>query len=220
VGAGAGYEFHRARIGDHKGGDGFFEPTKSAVAAWLRNQGSGADTTWLRTDLEQAIRAAGRDPAKHDDDYIDFRVGSDLDSLIEAIRELQVESERAAERVEPTYPAPLGSVAEARAVLADAMDRFARAALAWPEEAVQLAAATEIERQIAAVESCVATAAAVLRTLDSQLSGLGYLSSQPADLFAGDGLDRLVQAAADVTGRVNHAMRIREGLIGHEAGHA
>src|SRR4051812_3639704 len=35
------------------------------------------------------------------------------------------------EPVEPTYPPPLGSVAEARRVLAAAMDRFADVALAW-----------------------------------------------------------------------------------------
>ena len=35
------------------------------------------------------------------------------------------------EPIEPTYPAPLGSVAEARRVIAAAMDRFADVALAW-----------------------------------------------------------------------------------------
>jgi hypothetical protein len=130
-GGGRGYEFHCNRIGDHNGGDGFFAPVKSAVAAWVGRHGAAADAAWLRADLERAIRTAARDPTKHDDAYIEFRIG-DLDPLIAAIRELQAAREaEPVERCEPTYPAPLGSVAEARAKLEDAMDRFVAAALEY-----------------------------------------------------------------------------------------
>jgi hypothetical protein len=140
--AGGGYEFRCGRIGDHPEGDGFFEPVKSAVAVWVARQGAGVDTAWLREDLERVIRSAPRDPAKHDDAYIELRVG-DLDPLIDAIIDLQVVKEAAAEaqpRCEPTYPAPLASVAEARALLAREMDRFAAAALAYRDEPMRMAA--------------------------------------------------------------------------------
>jgi len=117
---GGGYGAHRARIGDHDGGDGFHGPVKAAVAAYIARHGSSIDTERLRADLECAIRAATRDPAEHSDAYIEFRV-DDLDTLIPAIVELQASGEagrRAIEECEPTYPAPLGSVAEARARLA------------------------------------------------------------------------------------------------------
>ncbi len=133
--SGGGYEFYCGQIGDHEGGAGFFAPVKSAVATWIARQGAAGDTIWLRADLERVIRAAPRDSAIHGDDYIEFRVG-DLDPLIDAILELQLAKEAEAEaapRCEPTYPAPLASVAEARAVLAAAMDRFAVAALAYGE---------------------------------------------------------------------------------------
>jgi hypothetical protein len=131
--AGSGYAFHRARIGDGPGLGGFHIPVKSAVAAWVARQGAGTDPAWLRGDLERAIRAAPRDPAKRDDDYIEFRA-DDLDPLITAIVELQAAREAAVpvyERVEPTYPPPMASVAAARAALAGALDRFATAALAY-----------------------------------------------------------------------------------------
>jgi hypothetical protein len=121
---GSGYEYHRSRIGDHECGGGFFAPIKSAVASWIARQGSKADTAWLRADLERAIREAPRDPAKHPDDYIEIRV-RDLDPLIAAILALEGASEaerRQASECEPTYPAPLGSVAEARARLAQVFD--------------------------------------------------------------------------------------------------
>jgi hypothetical protein len=117
---GSGYEHHRARIGDHVGGDGFFRPVKSAAAAWLGEQGATVDPAWLRADLESAIREATRDPEKRDEDYIDFRI-ADLDPLIAAIREMQAAKEAAEAAAEPTYPATLGSIAEARAVLAETM---------------------------------------------------------------------------------------------------
>ena len=130
-GYGGGYAAHRARIGDHEGGDNFYRPVKSAVAAFIGEAGTGADTAWLRADLEAAIREAPRDPGKHDDSYVETRV-ADLDTLIAAISEMQAAKEApAAELCEPTYPAPLGSVAEAREVIAAVMDRFTDIALAW-----------------------------------------------------------------------------------------
>src|SRR5262249_23326414 len=115
---GSGYEFHRSRIGDHETGGGFHGPVKSAVAAWIAQHGAAADTAWLRADLERAIREAPRDPAKHDDDYIEKIRIPDLDPLIDAITELQAEKESAAAAIQPTYPAPVGSVEEARAMIA------------------------------------------------------------------------------------------------------
>ncbi len=121
---GSGYEFHRSRIGDHDKGGGFFAPIKSAVASWIAQQGASAETGWLRTDLERAIREAPRDPAKHPDDYVEIRV-RDLDQLISAI--VALEAATAAERrqageCEPTYPAPFATVEEARERLAYALD--------------------------------------------------------------------------------------------------
>jgi hypothetical protein len=65
--------------------------------------------------------SAPRDPAKHDDGYIEFRV-ADLDPLIEAIIKLQETREDESANWERTYPAPLGSVAEARLRLAQVFD--------------------------------------------------------------------------------------------------
>ena len=47
---GEGYAAHRARIGDHEHGDGFFRPIKSAVASYFARHGSSVDPSWLRTD--------------------------------------------------------------------------------------------------------------------------------------------------------------------------
>src|SRR4051794_4420621 len=116
-GDGGGYAAYRARIGNHEGGDNFHRPVKSAVAAFIGEAGTGADTAWLRDDLEAAIREAPRDPGKHSDSYVETRV-ADLDTLIAAISEMQAAKEApVAELCEPTYPAPLGSVAEARKVI-------------------------------------------------------------------------------------------------------
>jgi hypothetical protein len=121
---GSGYESFRSRIGDHEGGDGFFAPIKSAVASWIALQGASTDTGWLRADLERAIRDAPRDPVKHPDDYLEIRV-RDLDPLIASILALEAASEaarRQADECEPTYPAPLATVEEARERLAQALD--------------------------------------------------------------------------------------------------
>jgi hypothetical protein len=121
---GSGYEFHRSRIGDHENGEGFFDPIKSAAASWIARQGGWADTGWLRADLERAIRQASRDPAKHPDEYIETRV-RDLDTLIVAIVSLQAANEAAKDggESEPTYPAPLASVEEARELLTRIFDQ-------------------------------------------------------------------------------------------------
>ncbi len=102
---GSGYAHHRARIGDHEGGGGFLAPIKSAVAAWWAANGSSADPSWLRADLERAIRDAERTEGKHPDSYVETRV-ADLDPLIAAIRQLQAAKEAdrpAPEPVAPTY---------------------------------------------------------------------------------------------------------------------
>jgi hypothetical protein len=99
---GLGYEGHCARIGDHAAGEGFFQPIKSAVAAYIARHGSQVDTSWLRTDLEEVIRRAPRDPAKHPDDYVELRV-DDLDPLINAIVAMEAASE-AAELAEAQRP--------------------------------------------------------------------------------------------------------------------
>jgi hypothetical protein len=79
------YRGWRAAIGDHPEGQGFFEPIKSAIGAWVRANPI-ADTAWLREDLERAIHAAKRDRSLHEDAYIEARV-RDLDSAIAAIVE-------------------------------------------------------------------------------------------------------------------------------------
>jgi hypothetical protein len=130
---GSGYEFHRSRIGDHDKGGGFFAPIKSAVASWIAQQDASADTRWLRTHLERAIREAPRDPAKHPDDYVEIRI-RDLDRLIAAIVALEAAAEaerRQASECEPTYAAPLGSVAEARERLAQVFDEYVASALSY-----------------------------------------------------------------------------------------
>jgi hypothetical protein len=91
---GLGYEGYCQRIGDYAGGDGFFRPIKSAVAAYIARHGSQVDTSWLRSDLEVIIRRAARDAAKHPDDYIELRV-DDLDPLIAAVVDMERESEEA-----------------------------------------------------------------------------------------------------------------------------
>ena len=143
---GNGYEFHRSRIGDHDNGGGFFAPIKSAAASWIARQGALADTGWLRDDLERAIREASRDPAKHPDDYIDLKV-RDLDPLIAAILALEAASEaerRQADECEPTYPAPLASVEEARERLVQALEEHV-ASIA-PFAAARAAYRTELKR--------------------------------------------------------------------------
>ena len=98
-----------------------------------------ADITWLQADLEHAIRSATRDPAKHDDGYIEFRV-ADLDHLIEAIVELQATKEAKPDHCKPTYPPPLGSVAEARAALTAVFDQFVAETFAYYGEPMRMAA--------------------------------------------------------------------------------
>jgi hypothetical protein len=126
--SGSGYEFHRARIGDHVGGDGFHRPVKASVASWIAAHGSTADTEWLRQDLECAIKGAPRDLKRHDDAYVGFRI-SDLDTLIPAIIDLQRKKEASRPQFiecEPTYPPPMGSVEEARALLARVCDEHVK----------------------------------------------------------------------------------------------
>jgi hypothetical protein len=137
--AGKGYEYYRSSIGDREDGNGFYAPVKSAVAAWIARQGAVADITWLRADLEHAIRSATRDPAKHDDGYIEFRV-ADLDHLIEAIVELQATKEAKPAHCKPTYPRPFGSVAEARAALSTVFDQFVAETFTYYGEPMRMAA--------------------------------------------------------------------------------
>jgi hypothetical protein len=130
---GIGYRFHRGRIGDHEGGAGFYEPVKAAVASWFGQHGSLTGRAWLRADLERAIRDAWRDPGKHDDAYVEFRV-ADLDTLVAAIAGLQAAKEkklRQLEECEPTYTAPLGSVEAARDLLARIFDAHVAAMSAY-----------------------------------------------------------------------------------------
>jgi hypothetical protein len=101
-----GYEAHRARIGDHEGGDAFHGPIKAAVAAYIARHGSSVDTGWMRADLERAIREAPRDLSAHNDGYVAFRI-RDLDTLITAISELQKAKEAGRQQFadcKPTYP--------------------------------------------------------------------------------------------------------------------
>jgi len=118
---GGGYAYHRSRIGDHEGGGGFYGPIRAALGMFFRNNGAEADCGWVRGDLENAIRSAHRDPLLHDDGYIEHRI-VDLDPWIEWVREREAEKKVEAEQpIDPTHPAPMGSILEARAVLADTM---------------------------------------------------------------------------------------------------
>jgi hypothetical protein len=87
-----GYEALGRRIGDHREGEGFFAPIKSAVACWIATNGAEGDTAWLRADMERVIRGAPRDRAAHPDSYIETRV-RDLDSLIPRIVGMQAAEE-------------------------------------------------------------------------------------------------------------------------------
>ena len=61
---------------------GFFTPIKSAVASYVGTHGSNIDQVALAQLMEGIIRAAPREPAKHDDAYIEDKVGFDLIRLI------------------------------------------------------------------------------------------------------------------------------------------
>ena len=116
-----GYEAYRRAIGDHEGGNGFFGPIKSAVASYIAQHGGSVDTTWVRADLEDAIRNAPRDVKNHPDRYIEVRI-RDLDMLIRRIIEMHRANNGVSssyDECEPTYPAPLGSVGAARSRLLD-----------------------------------------------------------------------------------------------------
>jgi hypothetical protein len=128
-----GYDHYRSCIGDHPGGTGFFNPLRSAVAAFFRQHGATADVAALRNDLEQAIRTAVLDPAKgRSAEYVESRV-RDLDSLILAIGERQAESEAATdEPIAPTYDLSAAiDIGAARLELDRIVDDFAAAAPTW-----------------------------------------------------------------------------------------
>lgn len=127
-----GYDAHRGRLGDHEEGDGFHGPLKAAIGAFFRSNGAAGDAAWLRADLERAIREAPRDPAKHDDAYVERRV-ADLDGWIAWTQTQEEAKASAPEEIEPTYPPPLNSVAEARAVLAATMRRIVAGAREYHE---------------------------------------------------------------------------------------
>ena len=136
-GDGGDYEDCKARLGDGEGRGGFFGPLKRAIGLYIGKAGANADTEWLRADLEQAIRAAPRDPKLRDDGYIEARV-ADLGSWIEWTLERQREKPTAAPQppVEPTYPKPNGTADEVReTIIRPAMDRFFEAAGKWRGQA-------------------------------------------------------------------------------------
>jgi hypothetical protein len=91
-GATVGYETWCRRIGDHAEGEGFFAPIKSAAASWIATNGSGAETAWLRADLERVICEAPRERSVHPDDYIRTRI-ADLDKLIPRLVSMQAADE-------------------------------------------------------------------------------------------------------------------------------
>jgi hypothetical protein len=129
--SGRHYAEHRADIGDHHGGRGFHGPVGSAIYRFFFEHGADADAQWLRAELESAIRGAVRDPAKHDDAYVEDRV-RDLDPWIEWTRRQEAAKAAAqSQPVEPTYPAPMGSIEEARAVLTASVREFANEARSY-----------------------------------------------------------------------------------------
>jgi hypothetical protein len=127
-GSGGGYDVYREQIGDHAGGRGFHGPLKNAIGAYFGAHGGGADVEWLRADLEAAIRAAEHNRGAG---YVERRV-ADLDPWIAWTREREQERADVKSRpIEPTYPAPMGSVEEARAVLAANVREFANEARSY-----------------------------------------------------------------------------------------
>ena len=74
-----GYDGWRSLIGDHRGGEGFDGPVKSAIASWVGKHGAAHPTKWLRTDIERAIKSA--DASQHTSDYIAEKI-ADLDNQI------------------------------------------------------------------------------------------------------------------------------------------
>ena len=86
-----GYDGWRRLIGDHDGGEGFHDPMKAAIAAWIGKHGANHPTTWLRQDVERAIRAADR--SKHNDAHIEEKV-RELDGLIAWAVEREAQKEQ------------------------------------------------------------------------------------------------------------------------------
>jgi hypothetical protein len=115
------YRQWRAAIGDHIGGQGFFEPIKHAVGCWFAANPTAEDAEDLRADLEAAIRGADRDKSLHPAAYIEERV-RDLPKLIEKIakREREKPAPRWVEQLNEKFAVALyGS----KAVIADTRDR-------------------------------------------------------------------------------------------------
>lgn len=90
---GRGFENYCKMIGDGDGRIGFFLPIKSAVASYVAKHGSGIVQAGLQETMAGIICAAPRDPALHDGDYIEGRIGDDLASLIRDRCEVQKEKE-------------------------------------------------------------------------------------------------------------------------------
>jgi hypothetical protein len=86
---GLGYEGWRARIGDHEGGAGFYQPINSAIGAYFSANGAHADADWLIRDLGAVLRERQGD---RPDAYIDARL-RDLPNAVVAIQDLQASSE-------------------------------------------------------------------------------------------------------------------------------
>lgn len=131
---GLGYEGHVAGIGDHVGGKGFNAPILSAVGAYFRRHGAGADAEWLISDLETVIRERG---ITRSAEYVERRI-RDLRGVVEHTRAREAAREAAEaprvpfvpapevelfERVAPSFALPTATIDQASADLREAMDK-------------------------------------------------------------------------------------------------
>jgi hypothetical protein len=80
-----GYAAWCKRVGDHEDGEGFHEPIKKAIGAYI-GVNCDVDTEHLRAHLEQVIRAAPRNTSLHPDSYVEKQI-RDLPRLIKWTQE-------------------------------------------------------------------------------------------------------------------------------------
>jgi hypothetical protein len=97
-----GYAFWCKRIGDHQEGEGFHEPIKKAIGAYIGANGSG-NTELLRAQMERAIRAAQRDTSMHPDSYIEKQI-RDLPRLIKWTQEQETRPREEHPEVQSSSP--------------------------------------------------------------------------------------------------------------------
>ena len=136
-----GFEGHMSRLGDGGGRDGFHRPITSAVASAVRHLGAEKiDREHLKSLVRDRIDGAPKGPGRSAADIVRYKSDSYLDGSIDgalekfggkrAEREAAAVALGAAQR--ERHPLPLN---EAEAWLAETIDEFFLAALAWQRQA-------------------------------------------------------------------------------------